>query len=156
MVHHNIDSDASGLGLFPTHFRTFGPCRASVTSALCLESHFLQNRFDPRQSLVTFNRKAEGLILQLIMLGVQEGDDRPRRAEVAPCTSKNIALSPCLFRREPCGISVPAKNLGSTATLIGPGMVNGGGIQVTDPGSEPGAPSASRAKRIWSAYSRAN
>ena len=98
----------------------------------------------------------EGLTAQLVMLGVQKSDDRPWRAEVAPNTSKNIALSPRLLRREPRGIAMPAKSLGLTSTPIGFGMVNGRRLQVTDPGSARLAPSASRVERICSAYSRAN
>jgi hypothetical protein len=71
--------------------------------------------------------------------------------------SKHIALPPRLVRREPWGIARFAKGLGSTAPLIGRGLVDGRcPIQVTDPGSEPLAPSAARVNRICSAYSRAN
>ena len=121
------------------------------------ERHFLQQRFDPRQSLVTLNGEMEGLTLQLVMLGVQESDDWPWLAKVAPRTSKDIALPPRLLRREPRGAIVPAKGLGLTTASIGRGTVDGRRrFQVTDPGRERLAPSASRVKRICSAYSRAN
>ena len=99
----------------------------------------------------------EGLGIQLLMLGVQESDDRPWLAEVAPRASKDSALALGLFRREPWGIAGFAKGLGSTTPPIGRGLVDGRWrTQVTDPGSEALAPSASRVMRIWLAYSRAN
>ncbi len=83
------------------------------------------------------------------MLSIQESDDWPRLADVAPRTSKEIALPPRLFKREPWRTAVPAKYLGSTTTLIGCGTVNGRcRLQVTDPGNERLAPSALRVRRI--------
>jgi hypothetical protein len=91
----------------------------------------------------------EGLTLQLVMLGVQEGDDWPRLAEVAPRTPKDIALPPRLFMAEPGGTVVSAKDLGLTTAPIGCGRVNGRyRFQVTKPGGEGLAPSASRVRRI--------
>jgi hypothetical protein len=99
----------------------------------------------------------EGLTIQLLMLGVQESDDRSWFAEVAPRASKHNALPPRLFRREPWDIAGLAKGLGPTTPLIGRGMADRRRrSQVTDPGSEPLAPSAARVNRICSAYSRAN
>lgn len=99
----------------------------------------------------------EGLTIQLVVLAVQEGDDRPRLAEIAPRMSKDIALPPCLSRRETRGIAVPPKGFGLTATVIGRRVGTGRcRLQVTEPGSESLAPSALRVNRICSAYSRAN
>ena len=67
----------------------------------------------------------EGLGIQLLMLGVQESDNRSRFTEVAPRASKHIALPPRLFRREPWDIAGFAKGLGSTAPTIGRGLVDG-------------------------------
>ena len=137
--------------------RASGSATTSRSSRLCVESHFRQQPFDPPQSIVTFNGEMEGLTIQLLMLGVQESDDRSWFAEVAPRASKYIALPPRLVRREPCDIAGLAKGLGSTTPPIGRGMVDGRcPIQVTDPGGEPLAPSAARVNRICSAHSRAN
>jgi hypothetical protein len=60
----------------------------------------------------------EWLTPQLVVPGVQESDNRPGFAEVAPRALNDVALPPRLFRREFWG-SVFAKGLGSTTTLIG-------------------------------------
>jgi hypothetical protein len=39
---------------------------------LRLESHFLQQAFDPPQSVVTFNGEMEGLTIQLLMPGSEK------------------------------------------------------------------------------------
>jgi len=72
-----------------------------LASRLCLEGHSLQQSFDLHQPLVALDGEMEWLTIQLVVWGVQKGDDRPRLAEVTPRTSKHIALPPRLFRREP-------------------------------------------------------
>lgn len=140
---------AAGLHRFSTHAEIGPHRRFRVRWRLRLESHFLQPPFDPHQPLVTFNGEAEGLTIQVVILSVQESDDRTCLPEVAPRTLKNIALSSRLFRRDSWGIAVPAKGFGTASTLISGRMVNRGcRFQVTDPGRARPAPSASRIARI--------
>lgn len=100
----------------------------------------------------------KGLTLQLVILRVEEGNDRPGLAEVAPGVTKHIALPSRLFGREPRGDVMLAESLGSTTASTGCGMIvtGHGRLQVTDPSSEGLAPNKARVERICSAYSRAN
>ena len=123
--------------------------RFPVCWLLRIETHFLQEPFDPHQSLLTFNGEIKGLTIQLVVLGVQKSDDRTRLPEVAPRTAKNIGLPSRLFRRDSWGIGVLAKGFGTATTLISCGMDNRRcRFQVTDPGRARPAPSASRTARI--------
>ena len=124
---------------------------------LSLESHVLQELFDPPQSLIAFNGKVKRLAHQLVMPGIEERDHRSGFAEVAPRGLEDIALPFGLLSGQARCAAVLAKGAGSTGAIGGCAVLSGRcRFQVTDPGNEHCAPSAWRVKRICSAYSRAN
>src|SRR5438128_9181969 len=70
-----------------------------MRSALGLRSHLLEQRLNPLEPFVAFNREMERLAIKGRVAGVEECDDRTRLAEVAPRRLEHIGLTPRLLRR---------------------------------------------------------
>src|SRR6185503_1195888 len=73
--------------------------RVSSHGALQLCIELLQQPFNAREALVTFNREMQRLAFQRVVTGVEEGDHRRSLAEVAPGGLNQVALPPRLIGR---------------------------------------------------------
>ena len=115
-------------------------------SPLCIE--LVQQPLDALKAFVAFDCDMQRLALEPVVTGIEKGDHGRRLAEVTPGGLDDLALPPGLIGRRRRPVAALAKIHALARARLGIQLVR---AHVTDPGSARLAPSAPRAKPIWSA-----